>query len=97
MLGAICGDVVGSVYEAAEGTNLNAISIGGDSDTIAAMAGSIAEPFYGIPPHIQRLTLAHLEEPLLAVLRDWVSAGKPHAIDPALLAVRTSDFSSSMA
>jgi ADP-ribosylglycohydrolase len=30
-----------------------AISIGGDSDTIAAMAGSIAEPFYGdIPKHI---------------------------------------------
>ena len=28
---------------------LKAISIGGDSDTIAAMAGSIAEAFYGIP------------------------------------------------
>jgi type I restriction enzyme M protein len=27
----------------------NAISIGGDSDTIAAMMGSIAEAFYGIP------------------------------------------------
>ena len=30
----------------------NAVSIGGDSDTIAAMAGSIAEAFYGIPPDI---------------------------------------------
>ena len=27
----------------------NAVSIGGDSDTIAAMAGSIAEAFYGVP------------------------------------------------
>lgn len=27
----------------------NAISIGGDSDTIAAMAGSIAEAYYGVP------------------------------------------------
>jgi len=27
----------------------NAVSIGGDSDTIAAMAGSIAEAYYGIP------------------------------------------------
>ena len=29
-----------------------AISIGGDSDTIAAMAGSIAEAYYGIPDRI---------------------------------------------
>jgi len=27
----------------------NAVSLGGDSDTIAAMAGSIAEAFYGVP------------------------------------------------
>ena len=27
----------------------NAISIGGDSDTLGAIAGSIAEGFYGIP------------------------------------------------
>jgi ADP-ribosyl-[dinitrogen reductase] hydrolase len=25
----------------------NAVSLGGDSDTLAAIAGSIAEPFYG--------------------------------------------------
>lgn len=31
----------------------NAVSIGGDSDTIAAMAGSIAEAFYGIPDEIR--------------------------------------------
>ena len=31
----------------------NAISIGGDSDTIAAMTGSIAEAFYGIPKYLQ--------------------------------------------
>jgi len=30
----------------------NAISIGGDSDTIAAIAGSIAEPLFGIPPDL---------------------------------------------
>jgi len=27
----------------------NAISIGGDSDTVAAIAGGIAEAYYGIP------------------------------------------------
>lgn len=30
-----------------------AVSIGGDSDTIAAITGSIAEAYYGIPRHIQ--------------------------------------------
>lgn len=36
----------------------NAISIGGDSDTIAAITGSIAEAFYGgIPPHIKNTVL----------------------------------------
>lgn len=30
-----------------------AVSIGGDSDTIAAITGSIAEAYYGIPQHIQ--------------------------------------------
>lgn len=30
-----------------------AVSIGGDSDTIAAITGCIAEAYYGIPQHIQ--------------------------------------------
>jgi ADP-ribosylglycohydrolase len=31
----------------------NAISLGGDADTMACIAGAIAEPFYGgVPPHI---------------------------------------------
>jgi ADP-ribosylglycohydrolase len=28
----------------------NAVSLGGDADTQAAVAGAIAEPFYGVPP-----------------------------------------------
>lgn len=35
--------------ESFEDTIRNAISIGGDSDTIAAMAGSIAAVYYGVP------------------------------------------------
>ena len=31
----------------------NAISIGGDSDTIACMTGAVAEAFYGIPDSIR--------------------------------------------
>ena len=39
----------------------NAISIGGDSDTIAAIAGSIAEPFYGIPRELRAQALTFLD------------------------------------
>jgi len=42
----------------------NAISIGGDSDTIAAMAGSIAEAFYGVP--------ADMKEKADGYLDDWL-------------------------
>ena len=49
----------------------NAISIGGDSDTIAAIAGSIAEAAYGIPDWIKEKAYEYLEEPLKDVLRRW--------------------------
>lgn len=31
-----------------------AVSLGGDTDTVAAIAGSIAEGFYGIPEELKR-------------------------------------------
>jgi len=37
-----------------------AVSIGGDSDTIAATAGSIAEAFYGIPTEIEQAVTKNL-------------------------------------
>jgi len=40
----------------------NAISIGGDSDTVAAIAGSVAEPLFGIPEEIAAQTLAYLPQ-----------------------------------
>lgn len=46
----------------------NAISIGGDSDTIAAIAGSVAEAYYGIPTDIRKLALTFLDEKLLDTL-----------------------------
>lgn len=44
-----------------EDTIRNAISIGGDSDTIAAIAGGIAEAYYGIPADIRKLALTFLD------------------------------------
>lgn len=43
----------------------NAISVGGDSDTIAAITGSIAEVFYGVPDEIWRTACAYLSEELI--------------------------------
>ena len=49
----------------------NAISLGGDSDTIAAIAGSIAEAAYGIPEWIKDKAYSYLDKPLKDVLRRW--------------------------
>lgn len=40
----------------------NAISIGGDSDTIAAIAGGIAEAYYGIPEKLKKQALPCLDQ-----------------------------------
>ena len=39
----------------------NAISIGGDSDTIAAMTGAVAEAYYGVPEEIKTKALSYLD------------------------------------
>ena len=49
----------------------NAISIGGDSDTLAAITGSVAEAYYGTPNHIRQKTLTFLDERLLKILMDF--------------------------
>lgn len=40
----------------------NAVSIGGDSDTIAAITGGIAEAYYGIPSDIRDKALTFLDD-----------------------------------
>lgn len=39
----------------------NAVSLGGDSDTIAAITGSIAEAFYGVPSVVREKALQYLD------------------------------------
>ena len=48
----------------------NAISIGGDSDTIAAIAGGVAEALFGIPEGIARTAWGKLPEDVQAILTD---------------------------
>lgn len=49
----------------------NAISLGGDSDTLAAITGSIAEAAYGIPQEIIDKALSYLDAPLREVYDRW--------------------------
>ena len=49
----------------------NAISLGGDSDTLAAITGSIAEAAYGIPAWIKNKAWSYLDEPIRDVCRRW--------------------------
>ncbi len=42
----------------------NAISLGGDGDTQAAIAGAIAEAYYGIPEELEERIFSHLDENL---------------------------------
>lgn len=49
----------------------NAISIGGDSDTLAAISGSIAEAYYGIPLDIRKHALTFLDDRLLKILVEF--------------------------
>ena len=67
----------------------NAISLGGDSDTLAAITGSIAEAVYGIPAaedfvgmhyipnRIMEKTFQILDDNLSAVINAWIDNGKP--------------------
>lgn len=45
----------------------NAVSIGGDSDTIGAMAGSIAEAYYGVPYKLEEKALEYLTPDLYGI------------------------------
>ena len=45
----------------------NAVCIGGDSDTIGAMAGAVAEAYYGVSYEMEERALSYLSEDLLSI------------------------------
>lgn len=51
----------------------NAISVGGDSDTLAAITGSVAEAYYGVPTSIRKRAITFLDERLLEILLEFES------------------------
>lgn len=72
-----CQDTVPQALEAFfESTSFedairNAISIGGDSDTLAAITGAVAEAYYGVPTNIRKHALTFLDERLLKILLEF--------------------------
>jgi len=48
-----------------------AVSLSGDSDTLTAIAGSIAEGFYGIPDEISKMIVPKLSDFLMGTLTKW--------------------------
>jgi len=77
MIGAIVGDIVGSVYE---WSNIKTKafplfrhdSLGGDSDTMACITGAIAEAHYGVPAPIRQHALDRLDSRLRAITLRFV-------------------------
>lgn len=69
-----CGGSVPVAFEAFyEATSFedcvrNAISVGGDSDTIGAIAGSLAEAYYGIPSSMREKALSYLNDELMDIV-----------------------------
>ena len=43
----------------------NAVSLGGDGDTIAAMAGAIAEAYYGIPSELEEQIFDYMDDDVI--------------------------------
>ncbi|HIK06615.1 MAG TPA: ADP-ribosylglycohydrolase family protein [Trichormus sp. M33_DOE_039] len=72
------GSVPQAIIAFLESTNFedairNAISLGGDSDTIACITGGIAQAYYGgVPPAIAQQTLAHLDEHLCSTTEKFI-------------------------
>lgn len=59
-----------------------AVSLGGDSDTIACMAGAIAEAFYGMPEEFRNEALARLDAPLKKIAADFRAFCHEHSGRP---------------
>lgn len=66
----------------------NAISIGGDSDTLAAITGGIAEAYYGIPAKIRKHALTFLDERLMKILVAFENVYAP-LMEKSIRGVRT--------
>lgn len=47
----------------------NAVSLGGDADTLASMAGGVAEAYFGLPAPLEHELMKRLPEPFVDIIR----------------------------
>ena len=78
-----CQDTVPQALEAFfESTSFedairNAVSVGGDSDTLAAITGAVAEAFWGVPKELEQQALGFMDERQKRIyddFRSWLTA-----------------------
>ncbi len=62
----------------------NAISIGGDSDTLGAIAGGIAQAFYGVPEAMRKAGMRYLDKDLRTVLERFEERFDRRRVDARL-------------
>lgn len=55
----------------------NAISLGGDSDTLAAITGAVAEAYYGVPATLRKHALTFLDGYLMKILLEFENRYMP--------------------
>ncbi|HHY63723.1 MAG TPA: ADP-ribosylglycohydrolase [Clostridiaceae bacterium] len=48
-----------------------AISLGGDSDTLGAITGAIAEAYYGVPDWMKYKALEYMDDELRSIYEEW--------------------------
>jgi len=65
---ALCSFLEGESYE---DVVRNAVSLGGDTDTLAAIAGSMAEAFFGIPASLRAEGERFLPDDMMEVLKGF--------------------------
>ena len=58
----------------------NAVSVGGDSDTIAAIAGGIAEAYYGIPQSLREKAITYLDKDIYNIFMEFEKKYTPKII-----------------
>ena len=59
-----------------------AVSLGGDSDTIACMAGAIAEAYYGMPDKYKEEALSRLDKPMRNIVYQFRKFCREHNREP---------------
>jgi ADP-ribosylglycohydrolase len=67
-----------------------AVSVGGDTDTIAAITGSLAEACYGVPLWMTKKAIEYIPKDMFSVIRDFVCTFRSNFSD--IVGCDISDF-----